>query len=91
MNRSPGTRRTASSVCQRTAADDPQHAGQADGGAQQLPLACGCTPKNSVPTASIHTGMLQATSVTLIGVLVTSARYCSELNRPTPSSPTSAR
>jgi hypothetical protein len=32
-----------------------------------------------VPTAIIHTGMLAAISVTLIGVVVTSARYCSEL------------
>jgi hypothetical protein len=35
--------------------------------------------------------MLEATSVTLIGVEVTRARYCSELNRPTPSSPSSSR
>jgi len=35
--------------------------------------------KNRRPMISIQTGMLAATSVTLIGVEVCSARYCSEL------------
>ena len=35
--------------------------------------------KNRLPIASIHTGLLAATSVTLSGVEVLSARYCSAL------------
>src|SRR5690606_1056122 len=46
--------------------------------------------KNKRPSSNIHTGVLDATSVTFMGEDVLSARYCSELYRPTPSSPSSA-
>jgi hypothetical protein len=36
-------------------------------------------PKKAQPMASMNTGVLEATSVTLIGVEVFSARYCSAL------------
>ena len=44
-----------------------------------------------VRKADPHTGELAATSVTLSGEEVTSARYCSELKVPTPSRPTASR
>jgi drug/metabolite transporter (DMT)-like permease len=42
-------------------------------------------------TPSIHSGIEALISVTLSGVEVTSARYCSELNAPTPSVPIASR
>ena len=44
-------------------------------------MACrvGRSLKNSAPIASIHTGELEAISVTFSGVDVVSARYCSAL------------
>ena len=78
MNKSPGTSRKASSwfhsprlstisttVMESTAPNSCWRVTEA--------------PKNSAPTASIHTGMLEPTSVTLMGVEVCSAMYCSAL------------
>jgi hypothetical protein len=48
------------------------------------------TPKNSRPVSIIHTGMPDATRVTLIGVELCSARYCSALYMPMPSRPSMA-
>jgi hypothetical protein len=89
MNRSPATRRSASSWLHspRLSTVSTPIIDRA------APASCWrvtATPKNSAPTASIHTGMLEPTSVTLMGVEVCSAKYCSALYRPTPSSPSSA-
>src|SRR5690606_38598775 len=47
--------------------------------------------KNKRPSSNIHTGVLDATSVTFMGEDVLSARYCRELYKPTPSNPSSAK
>ena len=44
----------------------------------RAPISWRCeirVPKNKAPTASIHTGMLEPTKVTLIGMEVCSAMY----------------
>ena len=46
------------------------------------PMSCsrvGCTLKPTAPTTIAHTGELEAISVTLSGVLVRRAMYCSAL------------
>ncbi|MNK79932.1 hypothetical protein D3C87_996290 [compost metagenome] len=89
MYRSPGTSRSASSCCHsprlRTSST-PSIDSSAPPSARRLTRA----PKHSVPTASIHSGRLEPTSVTLIGVEVCSARYWKALYRPMPSRPSSA-
>src|SRR5690606_29980588 len=90
ISRSPGTSRIDISTCHSprlSTSSTPQIDSTA-------PIVCRCEidePKNRRPISIIQTGMLAATSVTLIGDDVCSARYCSVLYKPTPSNPSSEK
>ena len=78
MNKSPGTRRKASS-CDHSPRLSTSSTPHTDSNAPSTCRRVTLASKNSAPTASIHTGMLEPTSVTLMGVEVCSAMYCSAL------------
>ena len=78
MNRSPGTKRRASSVCQ-SPRDITTATPSTDSKAPPICRRLMRMPQHSRPMASIQTGMLELTSVTFSGVEVLSAKYSKAL------------
>jgi hypothetical protein len=78
MYRSPGTNCSVTSCCQRPRASTTSTPA-IDSSTPATWARLTRRPKNSRPSASIHSGMLDATRVTFSGVEVRRARYCSAL------------
>src|SRR5690606_3037616 len=89
IHASPGTSCTASNCAQSPRDSTTATPVSASKAPRTARLETGAL-KNKRPSSNIHTGVLDATSVTFMGEEVLSARYCSESYRPTPTSPSSA-